>query len=229
MRPHPSVVWYQPNRSPIVGTEAKRNIFGFAEAPGNVFISSIKKSLGHDTAFSIFGKMHSVDEIAAEIFQHLKQDAEVHHNADLSEAVVTIPVEFDGRSRRELRRAADRAGIHIKAFVHEPFAAAVAHFYSQKSGRTLSDREGETVLVFDWGGGTLDITVARIMRGVVSELAAVGIPDRSGDHFDEVLGNSVKTTFLNSNRIPADELLLRPGVRDRLRAECESAKIVTAQ
>ena len=86
--PHPSVVWYQVSGEPQVGRVAKNNIHGYSEAPGNVFISSVKRSLGKDKTYSIFGAKHHATEVAAEIFKHLKTDARQHHDLEVTEAVV---------------------------------------------------------------------------------------------------------------------------------------------
>ena len=224
-KPHPSVIWYQVSQEPRVGRQAKNNILGFSEAPGNLFISSVKRSMGKDRSFAVFNSKYHARQVGSEIFKHLKADASANHGIELASAVVTIPVDFDGRARRDIREAANQAGIHIKTFVHEPFAAIVGYCYSEKGIRKLEDREGETILVFDWGGGTLDITIGRIEGGTISELSTSGIADRSGDHFDEILANFAKSEFLERNGISAERFALQPSTRDRLRVECELRKI----
>ena len=87
-----------------------------------------------------------------------------------------------------------------------------------------AEREGQTILVFDWGGGTLDITVGRIQGGTVSELATAGVADGSGDYFDEKLANHAKTEFMKRQRV-REEFALQPSTKDRLRTECELRKI----
>ncbi len=224
-RPHPSVVWYQVGGELKVGRIAKTNILGFSEAPGNFFVSSIKRALGKGKTLTIFETKYEAKQVAAEIFRHLKNDAEEREGIGISEAVVTVPIDFDGLARRDLRSAANDAGIHIKTFVHEPFAAIVGHCFSEKGNRSLEDREGQRILVFDWGGGTLDITIGQIEGGTISELATAGLTDRSGDHFDELLANFAKTAFMERNGILADHLKLLPSTKDRLRSECEFKKI----
>lgn len=222
--PHPSVVWYQVGHEPTVGRAAKNNMLGFAEAPGNFFVSSIKRSLGKGADVSIFGTKHPVWQVASEVFKHLKYDA--HSNGiDLKHAIVTIPVDFDGRARRELRKAADHAGIFVKTFVQEPFAAVVGYLYSEKEAEKLAEREGQIILVFDWGGGTLDISVVKIQNGMVCQLENAGLADRSGDYFDGLLANYAKTEFRNRNQLLADRFVLQPSTKDRLRTECELRKI----
>lgn len=224
-RPHPSVIWYQVSEEPRVGRVAKNHILGFSEAPGNLFISSIKRSLGKNKTFSVFDSKKPGWQVAADIFRHLKRHANEGYGIDVSSAVVTIPVDFDGHARRDLRRAAHDAGIYVKTFVHEPFAAIVGYCYSGQGNRTLQQREGEKILVFDWGGGTLDITIGQVEGGTVSELATSGLADRSGDHFDEILANFAKNEFMQRNRIHPEMFVLQPSTRDRLRTECELRKI----
>jgi molecular chaperone DnaK (HSP70) len=224
-RPHPSVVWYRVGEEPRVGRLAKSHILGFSEAPGNLFIPSIKRSLGKGRTYSIFGSKVPGWQVASEIFRHLRHDAQQSHGSDISGAVVTIPVDFDGRARRDLRLAAHQAGVYIKTFVHEPFAAIVGYCYTGRGNRTIQQRDGEKILVFDWGGGTLDITIGQVEGGTVSELATSGLSDRSGDHFDDILANFAKTEFMARNLLQPDMFVLQPSTRDRLRTECELRKI----
>ncbi|MBS0264829.1 MAG: Hsp70 family protein [Planctomycetes bacterium] len=224
-RPHPSVVWYRASEGPTVGRRAKEQIHGYSDAPGNLFFSSIKRHLGKEREFSIFGKKHPARDIAAEIFRYLKQDAKTRHHVELEHAVVTIPVEFDGRARRDLRRAANQAGIHIRTFVHEPFAAIVGYCLSDRQPKSLEARDSEKILVFDWGGGTLDITVGEIAGGMITELATSGTRERSGDHFDEILGNFSRSLFLDRHQLNVEELGLSPSIRDRMNVESELRKI----
>jgi len=115
--------------------------------------------------------------------------------------------------------------VYIKTLVHEPFAAIVGHLHSGSGAAMWAEREGQTILVFDWGGGTLDITLGRMQGGTISELATRGIADRSGDHFDELLANYAKTEFMKRHRIRAEEFALQPSTNDGLKAECEAQKI----
>ena len=134
--PYPSVVWYSPDGAKV-GHVAKSNINAYAEMPGHRFIRSIKLQLGSGRAIDIAGRRLEVHAVAAEILRHLKWEAKASEGGyALQEAVVTIPVGFDGYARRDLRRAAEAAGIHVLTFVHEPFAAVVGHF--QARGHSLA-------------------------------------------------------------------------------------------
>lgn len=223
--PHPSVVWLRLNDPPVVGREAKDNINGFSDVAGNYFVSSIKGQLGKEKVFNIFGQPKTAVQIAGEIFKFLRIDAEKSHSQDLREGIVTIPINFDGKSRRELRKAADEAGFYIKNFIHEPFAAFAGFCFGLDSKNRIDKFEGRKILVFDWGGGTLDITVATIKDGILTELATTGLPGRAGDSFDNKLLNLTTNRFLNQNRLSPLEFEMAPNVKDRFLKRCETTKI----
>ena len=223
--PHPSVVWYRLGEPPRVGREAREHIISFAEVAGNAFVKSVKRRLGKGETFDVFGEKKTAREVATDIFRFLLLDARDAHGFNVNEAVVTVPVYFDGRARRELRQAADEAGLFIKTFVHEPFAALIGYLYGKDAGDGLREREGQNILVFDWGGGTLDITIGQLGKGRVVELATAGMSDRAGDHFDDMLGKIATRKFQERNGITSDQLRLTPATKDRFRAECERCKI----
>jgi len=223
--PHPSVVWYRLDELPRVGREAKLHISAFAEAAGNAFVQSVKRRLGKGETLDIFGERTPAQAVATDIFRFLLADAQTRHDFDVREAIVTVPVYFDGRARRELRKAADAAGLFIKTFLHEPFAALIGYLYESGLSASLHEREGQNILVFDWGGGTLDITVGQVCQGRVAQLSTAGLVDRAGDHFDSLLGTVAKRKFQESNSIPSDQLQLTPTTKDRFRTECERCKI----
>lgn len=222
--PHPSVVWLRADGTVIVGRKAKNNLNSYADQAGNAFIPSIKRQLGKGKTYRIFGQPKTATEIAKEIFIHLRKHAKDQHDLSVDAATVTIPVYFDGSSRRELREAADQAGVFIKTFVHEPFAAVVGYCYSGDSGR-LEQLEGRNILVFDWGGGTLDITVAAIRSGRMVQLSRGNLNDRAGDYFDHKLHQLTYSRFLDRVNLRPPDVRLGPSAKDRYLAECERAKI----
>lgn len=138
---------------------------------------------------------------------------------------MTVPVYFDGRARRELRKAADDAGLFIKTFLHEPFAALIGYLYGIARDISLREWEGQNILVFDWGGGTLDITIGHVWQGRVVELATAGLTDRAGDHFDNLLGRVATRKFQQTNSISSGQLHLTAITKDRFRTQCERCKI----
>jgi molecular chaperone DnaK len=223
-RPHASVVWFMADGSVKVGRQAKNNLNSYADEPGNVFMPSIKRQLGKGKTFRIFGQPVSASEVASEILSYLRSHATEQHGLSLESATVTIPIYFDGRSRRELREAADKAGIFIKTFVHEPFAAVVGYCYGGDGGR-LENLEGRNILVFDWGGGTLDITVAGIREGRLVQMSRGSLNDRAGDSFDYKLHQLTFSRFLDKENLRTSEVRLGPSGKDRYLVECERAKI----
>ena len=126
--PHPSIVWYS-NQQVIVGREAKNHFNAYVEESGNKFVKSIKSHIADSKQIDIFGRKVYPYSIAGEIFKYLKTYAEKEYSTELDEsikeAVVSIPISFNGLQREALRRAANKAGIHIKTFIHEPFAAII--------------------------------------------------------------------------------------------------------
>ena len=221
--PHPSVVWYAPGRAPVAGEAAKENINAFAHETGHAFVRSIKRWMGKDQAErDVAGRKLPAYLIAAEIFKHLRIHAEAAGHP-LDEAVVTVPVGFDGRARADIRRAAAEAGVVVSTFVHEPFAAILGHMRAE--GRSLEDLDDRLTVVFDWGGGTLDITVARSREGKIEELATGGLLDVAGDLFDNYVERWARAEFLGHNHLSEEQFNPPPGVKDRLAQEAEKAKI----
>jgi molecular chaperone DnaK len=173
----------------------------------------------------VFGQKKTPTDVAEDIFRYLVDDARDKQDFTISEAVVTVPIYFDGHARRALRTAAEGAGIYIKTFVHEPFAALVGYVCGAYGHDGLRDMEGKNILVFDWGGGTLDITIGRVSSGRIVELATAGLSDLAGDHFDESLGRVGMRMFQDRQKVSADKVKMSPAADDRFRVECERTKI----
>jgi molecular chaperone DnaK len=220
--PTPSVVWYSGD-GVVVGKEAKRHRIS-AEHAGTTCFRSIKRQLGQDREMAVLGRTRPAWAVASEIFQFLRQQARSAHGEDIGQAVVTVPVTFDGRARADVRAAAQSAGIHVQSFIHEPFAALVGYL-ARESGHDLRSAGRRTVLVFDWGGGTLDVTVVRVRDGKVWELSADGLRDRAGDRFDNLLRDHSIERFGDLHSIGSGSINLAPATEDRLIETCEARKI----
>ncbi len=232
-RPHPSVVWYAPGKEAVVGHEAKSRMLSY-DGMGHAFVRSIKRRLGRNEDVELTGgRRKPAFEIAAEIFRHLKNDAEKHaslallgdRRGTISECVVTVPVNYDGLQRRDIRRAMERAGLRLRCFLHEPFAALIGHFYNWEA--KLQQLRGKRVLVFDWGGGTLDVCLAEVSEdgSEIAELAHDGIEDRAGDDFDKKLMTDLKLRFLSKSGLKLDDVPIRGSAADRFWGAAERAKI----
>ncbi|WP_019503194.1 Hsp70 family protein [Pleurocapsa sp. PCC 7319] len=173
-RPHPSVLWFRGSEKPIIGRKAKDKLRDFGNIPGNQFIKSIKSQIKQETEIEIFGKNYHTWQVASEIFSFLKEDAVRGYPdyPEIKEAVITIPLYFNGQQRKAIRKAADNANIFVKSFIHEPFAAVIGYLFSNSNSIENLKTVKENILVFDWGGGTLDITLVKLDSGTISEVRA---------------------------------------------------------
>ncbi len=220
--PHPSVVWYHGSEV-VVGRRAKAQLGEGEDGFATGIVRSPKAHLGRGESLVVSGVARSASDVVAEVLRHLRADgAEQGHPFD--QAVVTIPVTLDGRGRRELRDAALKADIRIVQFVHEPLAALYAYLRDQESfGRTLAELHDKLVLVFDWGGGTLDLTLCRVSGNRLSQVANLGDRNIGGDRFDERLRNFVVKRHLEMHGLETADVA--PGADRTLIQRCEQAKI----
>ena len=224
--PHPSVVAYTGTK-PVVGKKAKSLLDSVNS--GNV-IKSPKRLLGKGSIFDQ-GRERQPADIVRDLMHGIKEEAlsdsdhAVVSSCDFDQAVVSIPVAMDGRARRELRDAMLQAGIHITQFVHEPLAALYAHFRSKGDMTDILERfHNKLALVFDWGGGTLDLTLCQIGNGCITQVMNVGDNQVGGDYIDEAIVNHVLEQHLFLNDLSELPPVMH-GARARLLNECEAAKI----
>lgn len=205
--PISSTVWYNDNEI-IVGSEARERIYRYANVPGHHFEKSIKLKLGTEYVADVFGKSVLPSDIAAEILKHIKSVAIDGYMAnkvvdDMRRAVFTVPINFSGKARRDLRNAANEAGIEIATFIHEPFAAIVGYYFTREKCdydtiiSNILALDGKYILTFDWGGGTLDITVVKIENGKMQELGTAELTGLAGDKFDEDIATWAWNKFLD--------------------------------
>lgn len=228
-RPHPSVIWYR-GSDIVVGREARENmdITESGTPPG--FVRSPKVSLRRDSPIFVDGRPVEPTDAVAEVLRHLKADASITRGGapghDLARAVFTIPVDFGGPERRALRESARKAGIGVVQFVHEPVAALYAHLRAQPDlGRELAHLEGRSILVFDWGGGTLDLTLCRIAGGAIMQVRSLGDNEVGGDKFDERLRNHLREKHASAHGLEDITALEQPGMAAKLLHQCEILKI----
>jgi len=143
---------------------------------------------------------------------------------------MTIPVRLDGAGRRRLREAARKAGIGVVQFVHEPLAALYSYLRSQRDyRRRLAELDGCRVLVFDWGGGTLDLTLCQVQRDQIVQIANLGDDDVGGDRFDELVRNHVRDAHAQQHGIEDLAGVERDEARILLLNQCELRKIDLSQ
>jgi molecular chaperone DnaK len=230
-KPHPTVVWYKLNENPVVGFDAKASMTEMIDTLGNRFYRSIKRELGKNREFELPGqKSVPASRIAGDVFKHLKQQYLDSHSTngkahDLKEAVVSIPIDFDGRARSDLRNAMAEAGIHPTTFVHEPLAAAISHFY--EPGQKLARLRGKKVLVFDWGGGTLDVCILGVSNdgNELIELGTAALDELAGDDFDSSIMQAFQSRFIDLHKLDSKSFIMNSSVSGRFRNRCEQAKI----
>ncbi|MEY4899689.1 MAG: hypothetical protein RI895_111 [Actinomycetota bacterium] len=211
-RTTPSVVAFAKNGEVLVGEVAKRQ----AVTNVNRTIRSVKRHMG-DTKWNvdIDGKKYNAQEISARILQKLKRDAEAYLGDTVTDAVITVPAYFNDAQRQATKDAGQIAGLNVLRIVNEPTAAALAY------GLDKGDKD-QTILVFDLGGGTFDVSLLEIGEGIVEVKATSGDNNLGGDDWDQRVVDHLVTQFKNSNGVDlsADKVALQ-----RLREAAEKAKI----
>ncbi|PMG50703.1 Hsp70 family protein [Shewanella sp. 10N.286.52.B9] len=227
-RPHPSVVRYETDQI-ICGRKAKDKL---EEAGVGVLGNTVRgpKKLLKQTAINVDGRIVNPVDVVTDLVRYLRDDALNNDNAevaDLTRAVVTIPVDMDGQGRVALREALLNAGIYIETFVHEPLAALYAYFKDQEDTEDALRRfEGRMVLVFDWGGGTLDLTLCKVTDGSLVQIQNKGNNSVGGDYLDEAILSFVEKQHATQHDWTEDSHLDRnPDMKAKLLVACEKAKI----
>ncbi|MGB9376944.1 MAG: molecular chaperone DnaK [Mycobacteriales bacterium] len=210
-RTTPSIVAFAKNGEVLVGEVAKR------QAVTNVdrTIRSVKRHIGTDWTQEIDGKNYTPQEISARILQKLKRDAETYLGEDVTDAVITTPAYFSDHQRQATKEAGTIAGLNVLRIVNEPTAAALAY------GLDKGEKD-QTILVFDLGGGTFDVSLLEIGEGVVEVKSTSGDTHLGGDDWDQRVVDHLVKTFVNQNGIDLakDKMALQ-----RLREAAEKAKI----
>ncbi len=226
--PHPSVVWYRSGDATVVGRIAKENLGSRQSGVIGDFVRSPKFNLGKGHPVYVAGRNLAASDVVSEILAFLRNDVmrEERGLKDISfeRAVVTIPVTMHGPARQELREAAHKAGLRIHQFVHEPLAALYGHLRAHPDfRRRIAELENKVALVFDWGGGTLDLTLCKFMRGSLVQIANRGDTDVGGDRFDEAIADWVRERHRRQHSLQSgreDTELAKA----RLIEQCELAK-----
>jgi molecular chaperone DnaK len=211
-RTTPSVVAFARNGEVLVGQSAKN------QAVTNVdrTIRSVKRHIGTDwTTNDIDGKKYTAQEISARVLQKLKRDAEAYLGEDITDAVITVPAYFEDAQRQATKEAGQIAGLNVLRIVNEPTAAALAY------GLDKGEKE-QTILVFDLGGGTFDVSLLEIGEGVVEVKATNGDNHLGGDDWDERIINWLVDKFKSAQGI---DLTKDKMAMQRLREAAEKAKI----
>jgi molecular chaperone DnaK len=210
-RTTPSVVAFARNGEVLVGQPAKN------QAVTNVdrTVRSIKRHMGTDWSIEVDGKKYTAPEISARILMKLKRDAESYLGEDITDAVITTPAYFNDAQRQATKDAGQIAGLNVLRIINEPTAAALAY------GLDKADKE-QTILVFDLGGGTFDVSLLEMGEGVVEVRATSGDNHLGGDDWDQRIVDWLVDKFKATSGI---DLTKDKMAMQRLREAAEKAKI----
>ncbi len=214
-RTTPSVVAFAKNGEVLVGEVAKR------QAVTNVdrTIRSVKRHMGTDWSETIDGKAFNPQQVSAFILQKLKRDAESYLGEPVADAVITVPAYFSDAERQATKEAGEIAGLNVLRIINEPTAAALAY------GLDKGDKE-QTILVFDLGGGTFDVSLLEIGDGVIEVKSTSGDNKLGGDDWDQRVVEHLVKTFNGQHGV---DLAKDKMAMQRLREAAEKAKIELSQ
>ena len=209
-RTTPSVVAFTKDGERLVGETAKRQAITNPDRT----ISSIKRHMGSDFTVKIDDKTYTPQDISAMILQKLKADAESYLGEKITEAVITVPAYFTDAQRQATKDAGKIAGLNVKRIVNEPTAASLAYGMDK-------DGESQTIMVYDLGGGTFDVSILELSDGVFEVRATRGNNRLGGDDFDNRLIDYIAEEFKKENSIDLrdDKMSLQ-----RLKEAAEKAK-----
>ena len=209
-RTTPSVVAFTNTGERLVGQIAKRQAVTNHEKT----ISSIKRHMGSDYKVDIDGKKYTPQEISAMILQKLKADAEAYLGETVTEAVITVPAYFTDSQRQATKDAGQIAGLTVKRIINEPTAAALSY--------GIDKEEEQTIMVYDLGGGTFDVSIIEMGEDVQQVLATAGNNHLGGDDFDQRIIDWMIAEFKKSEGI---DLSGDKSAMQRLKNDAEKAKI----
>jgi molecular chaperone DnaK len=209
-RTTPSIVAFAKGGEVLVGEVAKR------QAVTNIdrTIRSVKRHMGTNWTVDIDGKAYTPQEISARVLMKLKRDAEAYLGEPVTNAVITVPAYFSDAERQATKEAGEIAGLTVDRIINEPTAAALAY--------GLDKTEEQTILVFDLGGGTFDVSLLEIADGVFEVKATKGDNRLGGDDWDQRIVDWLVTAFKNGHGI---DLSKDKMARQRLQEAAERAKI----
>ena len=210
MRTTPSIVAFKNDGERLVGESAKRQ---YALNPTRT-ISSIKRHMGTDYRARIDGKDYSPQEISSIILMKLKKDAEQYLGQPVTDAVITVPAYFSDSQRQATKDAGRIAGLNVLRIINEPTSAALAY--------GLDNGEPQKIMIYDFGGGTFDVSIIEIGNQVIEVLSTNGDNHLGGDDFDQRLTDYIVKTYKKQERINLEKDF---SALQRVREESARAKI----
>ena len=190
----PSAVGLDPAGKLIIGQAAKNQQIS---SPENTILS-IKRHMGTEHTVQLGDRTFSPEEISAIILGELRRAAEAHLGQPVTKAVITVPAFFNEAQRKATQAAGTLAGLEVLRIINEPTAAALAY----GAGENAAGRESETMLVYDLGGGTFDVSLVRVEQGIVEVIASHGDTHLGGDDFDDALVQLAADRFTAQENAP---------------------------
>jgi molecular chaperone DnaK len=211
----PSVVGFSKTGEILVGEVAKRQAITNPDRT----VRSVKRQMGRDWSIDIDGKRWTPQEISAQILTKLKRDAEAYLGDTVTQAVITVPAYFDDAQRQATKEAGQIAGLEVLRIINEPTAASLAYGLDKQGSE-------QTILVFDLGGGTFDVSLLEIGEGVFEVKATSGNTQLGGDDWDQRIIDWMVKEFKNAHGVDLgnDRMALQ-----RLKEAAEKAKIELSQ
>lgn len=206
----PSVVGIAPDGTLCVGSSAERLLLPHPDRA----VAEAKRLMGSDAKVNLAGHEFSPQEISALLLKHLKQEAEKAFGTDVTEAVITVPAYFTNIQRQATRDAGELAGLVVRRLINEPTAAALAYGLERPNVEEL-------IVVYDLGGGTLDVTLLELSEGVIDVVASTGNSQLGGKEFDERLMVFLARQCQVATGI---DMLRTPGLRQNLKTAAKRAK-----
>lgn len=204
----PSIVAFDDDER-LVGKPAKNQMVTNEENT----VKSIKRHMGEDYTVELNGEEYTPQEISSMILQKLKRDAEDKLGEDIEKAVITVPAHFDDTQRQATKDAGEIAGLEIERILNEPTAASLAY--------GIDEDQEKTVLVYDFGGGTFDVTVLEMDDGIYEVQSTEGDNDLGGDDFDAEIVDWIVSEFEEENGVDLSEV---DEAMQRIRENAEEAK-----
>ncbi len=215
-RTTPSIVGFKKDGEVVVGDPAKRQAITNPDRT----IRSVKRHMGTKWTIDIDGKKYNSQEISARTLMKLKRDAEAYLGDTVTDAVITVPAYFDDAQRQATKEAGTIAGLNVLRIINEPTAAALAY------GLDKEDKSDQTILVFDLGGGTFDVSVLEIADGVFEVKSTSGDTNLGGDDWDQAVIDWLVKEFKNAEGV---DLAADKMAGQRLKEAAEKAKIELSQ
>lgn len=208
-RTTPSVVMYEEDGGTVVGGPAKNQIVKEPERT----VETIKRHMGDDYEVEIDGESYTPEQVSAEILRKVKNDAEEYLGEEIERAVVTVPAYFNDKERAATEAAGEIADLEVERILNEPTAAAMAYGFE--------DEEQETILVYDLGGGTFDVTILEMASGVYEVISTSGDNELGGEDWTQRLIEHVTEEFEKEHGI---DLRDDRQAMQRIVENCEEAK-----